>query len=89
MSDDAPVNAPFTWPKSSDSSRFSGRAAQLTATNAFFFRTLLAWIAFAITSLPDPLGPPMSTVWSVGATRRTISHSFRMCGLSAMMFSKP
>ncbi len=29
----APVKAPFTWPKSSDSARVSGRAAQFTATN--------------------------------------------------------
>ena len=29
----APVKAPFSWPNSSDSSRFSGIAAQLTATN--------------------------------------------------------
>ena len=29
----APVNAPFTWPNSSLSSRFSGIAPQLTATN--------------------------------------------------------
>src|SRR5258706_123885 len=29
----APVNAPFSWPKSSDSSRFSGIAAQLTEMN--------------------------------------------------------
>jgi hypothetical protein len=26
----APVKAPFSWPNSSDSSRFSGMAAQLT-----------------------------------------------------------
>src|SRR5512133_3623396 len=29
----APVNAPFTWPKSSDSSSASGMAPQFTATN--------------------------------------------------------
>ena len=29
----APVKAPFSWPNSSDSSRLSGMAAQLTATN--------------------------------------------------------
>jgi hypothetical protein len=30
----APVKAPFSWPKSSDSSRLSGRAAQLSLTKA-------------------------------------------------------
>ena len=29
----APVKAPLTWPKSSDSIRFSGTAPQLTETN--------------------------------------------------------
>jgi hypothetical protein len=29
----APVNAPFSWPNSSDSSRFSGSAAQLSLTS--------------------------------------------------------
>ena len=37
----APVNAPFSWPNSSDSSSFSGSAAQLTGTNACVARGLL------------------------------------------------
>ena len=36
----APVNDPFSWPNNSDSSRFSGIAAQFTETNAFFARGL-------------------------------------------------
>ena len=53
----APVNAPFTWPNSSDSSRFSGIAPQLTATNGLSRRWLLSWIARATSSLPVPLSP--------------------------------
>ena len=34
----APVKAPFSWPNSSDSSRFSGIAAQLTAMNGLSAR---------------------------------------------------
>ncbi len=34
----APVKAPFSWPNSSDSSRFSGIAAQLTVMNGFLAR---------------------------------------------------
>ena len=34
----APVNEPFSWPNSSDSSRFSGIAAQLTQMNGFLAR---------------------------------------------------
>ena len=34
----APVKAPRAWPKSSDSTRFTGMAAQLTATKGFLAR---------------------------------------------------
>ena len=34
----APVKAPFSWPNSSDSRRFSGIAAQLTVMNGFLAR---------------------------------------------------
>jgi len=37
----APVNAPFSWPNNSDSSRFSGIAAQFTDTKGFSLRALL------------------------------------------------
>ena len=40
LSADAPVNAPRTWPNSSDSSRLSGIAAQLIATNGAAARGL-------------------------------------------------
>src|SRR5471032_2861575 len=51
------VNAPFSWPNSSDSSRFSCSAAQFTFTNARFARSELWWIAPAINSLPVPVSP--------------------------------
>ena len=34
----APVKEPFSWPNNSDSSRFSGMAAQLTVMNGFLAR---------------------------------------------------
>jgi hypothetical protein len=37
----APVNAPFTWPNSSLSIRFSGSAAQWAFTNGLSARSLL------------------------------------------------
>src|SRR5471032_2194963 len=41
----APVNAPFSWPNRIDSTRLSGIAPQLTATNGFEARSPLPWIA--------------------------------------------
>jgi hypothetical protein len=35
----APVNAPFSWPNSVDSTRFSGMAPQLTAMKGFARRS--------------------------------------------------
>ena len=57
LSATAPVKAPFTWPKSSLSSRSAGMAAQLTATQGFSLRGEWEWIARATTSLPVPLSP--------------------------------
>ncbi len=57
----APVNAPFEWPKSSDSARFSGIAAQLTATKGPLERLLILWMRRASTSLPEPVSPKMRT----------------------------
>ena len=45
MSPTAPVKAPFTWPKSSLSSRVSGMAPQLTATKGLSRRGLVEWMA--------------------------------------------
>ena len=74
----APVNAPFSWPNSSDSRRFSGMAAQLTLMQGAPDRLLRAWRASVTTSLPAPDSPVISTVESSGATRRTMSTTARM-----------
>ncbi len=58
----APVKAPRSWPKSSDSSSASGSAPQLMETNFFSLRMEPKWIALAMTSLPVPLSPVTSTV---------------------------
>ena len=65
----APVNAPRSWPNISDSSSSGGIAPQLTAMNGWFARRLCAWMKRAISSLPVPLSPMISTVESVVATR--------------------
>jgi hypothetical protein len=53
----APVNAPRTWPKSSDSINSSGMAAQLTSTKGAPERRDWAWMAWATSSLPVPDSP--------------------------------
>ena len=74
----APVNAPRSWPKSSDSRSGSGSAAQFTATNGPRLRADARWMNRATTSLPVPDSPVKSTVVSVGATcvaaRSTFFH---------------
>ena len=62
----APVNEPFSCPKSSLSSRVSASAAQCTATNGLSARGLSAWMARASSPLPVPLSPVMSTVALAG-----------------------
>ena len=57
----APVNAPFSWPNRIDSTRLSGIAPQLTATNGFDLRSPLPWMARANNSLPTPDSPSTST----------------------------
>ncbi len=50
----APVNDPFSWPKSSDSSRPSDMAAQFILMKDLSLRGELKWMAPAIISLPVP-----------------------------------
>ena len=83
----ASVNAPFTCPNSSLSSRLSGIAAQLMATNGPSLRGLRWWMALATSSLPVPLSPVMSTVVSVSATRATRSYIFFIALLVPRMSS--
>ena len=66
----APVNAPRTWPKSSDSSSVSGRAPQFWATNCRSRRLPLSWMSRANSSLPVPVSPSSSTVVPASSTLR-------------------
>ena len=77
----APVNEPFSCPKSSDSSSVSASAAQETATNGRSPRSPEKWMARATSSLPVPLSPWMSTVERWLATSRTRSKISAMRGL--------
>ncbi len=87
----APVKAPFSWPKNSLSSSPVGMAAQLTLTIVRSRRALKEWMARAISSLPVPVSPQMSTTESVGATVSTCSstrRSARLCPtISAKLYS--
>src|SRR5439155_665834 len=65
----APVNAPFSCPNNSLSSRFSGIAAQLTATNGPDALAPFKWMARAMTSFPVPDSPWTRTVALLCATR--------------------
>jgi hypothetical protein len=78
----APVNAPRSWPNSSLSINSGGIAAQLTLTNGPFETALLRWIARAISSLPVPLSPVISTRLRVGAT-------FAICRLRSSITGVP
>ncbi len=66
------MKAPFTWPNSSDSSRFSLSAAHETRTNGPAARALIRWIASAASSFPAPLSPRITTVASERATSSII-----------------
>ena len=85
----APVNAPFSWPKSSLSTRPAEIAPQLTVTIGRSLRALRLWIARAISSLPVPVSPVMSTVVSVGATCSTCRSTRCSTGLRPTISSKP
>ena len=83
----APVNAPFSWPNSSDSSRFSCSAAQFTLTKLRDVRSELWWIAPAISSLPVPVSPRISTVVLLFATFLTMSSTLCSAALEPTMRS--
>ena len=76
------VNAPFSWPKSSDSIRLSENVAQLSGMNGEAQRRLCCQSVFATSSLPVPLSPWISTGESVGATLRISARISRSCRLS-------
>ena len=77
----ASVNAPLTWPKSSDSSSVSGMAAQLTLMNGMSRCALRLCTARATSSLPVPVSPVINTVLRVADTssmRRITSAMARL-----------
>ena len=76
----APVNAPFSCPKSSLSISVSGIAPQFSATNGSSARSLSSCRARAATSLPVPLSPVIRTVICVPAARRRRSETRAMAG---------
>jgi hypothetical protein len=63
----APVNAPLTCPNISLSISSLGMAAQLSSMKGRSRRGERAWMAPAMSSLPVPLSPAMSTRHFVGA----------------------
>ena len=71
----APVKAPRTCPKSSDSISSFGMAAQFTPTNGPFFRLELKWMVFASSVLPVPLSPVRRTVARDSASRLMVEKS--------------
>ncbi len=63
------MNAPFTWPNSSDSNRVSLVAPRSTETIGCPLRRDRRWISRATISLPVPFSPRIRTLASVGAAR--------------------
>ncbi len=78
----APVKEPFSWPNRMLSTRFSGIAPQLTVTKGLDLRPLSPWMARAISSLPTPDSPSIST-GMVELAARWPSSSTRCHGLAA------
>ncbi len=76
----APVNAPRSWPKNSDSRRFSGMAPQLIGINGPFLRKLASWMARATSSLPVPLSPVIKIGTSETATFRIVAKTACISG---------
>ncbi|MCY1536389.1 hypothetical protein D9M68_718460 [compost metagenome] len=72
----ASVKAPFSWPNSSDSSRCDGIAAQLNSTKGPLLRLPSKCSARAISSLPVPVSPSISTAGS-SASAMWLSASSR------------
>src|SRR6185503_7144815 len=77
----APVKAPRSCPKSSDSISVSEKSAQLTATKGRCLRRLDWWMSVAVTSLPVPLSPVTSTVLSLFPMTRRNSNTARIRAL--------
>ena len=78
----APVNEPRSCPNSSDSSSVSDNAAHDTFTKGLPLRGEFSCKACAISSLPVPDSPRMSTVALVTAACRTTSSTDCSSGAS-------
>ena len=76
----APVNAPFSCPKSSDSINSAGTAAQFNVMKGCPCRGDFSWMARATNSLPVPVSPRMQTRVSLAATRSICSNNFFIAG---------
>ena len=85
----APVNDPFSCPKSSDSISSCGIAAQFTSTRSLCTRSLCLCISPATNSLPVPFSPVMRIRASVFATLDIVSRMFLIASLSPRIFSGP
>ena len=81
----APVNEPFSWPKSSLSSRVSVRAAQLMATNGLGGARAEAVDGAGDQFLAGAVSPRIRTTVSSGARRATMPSSLWMAMLSPAM----
>ena len=84
----APVNAPFSCPKSSLSIRLGGSAAQFTRTSTRDRRRLRSCTARANSSLPVPVSPSSRTAQLSGATWASRSRASRITALSPTISSK-
>ena len=74
------VNAPGSWPNSSDSASSLVRAAQLMVKNGPSARAELLWIQPAMKSLPEPLSPSRSTRLFCLAALEARLNSLRVAG---------
>ena len=87
LSPTAPVNEPFSCPKSSLSMVPSGMEPQFMAKYLSLRLGLLSWITRGMISFPTPLSPTISTLRSVGATCRATSRAwFRASQLPTMLY---
>ncbi len=81
----APVKAPASWPNNSDSSRLSGRLAQSSLINACDQRGDRKCKRSAISSLPVPRSPAISTGRFRAASREVCSSTPRKPGEEPMI----
>ena len=74
------MKAPFSWPNSSLSMRFSGIDPQSSTTKGSLRRGDSSWSALATSSFPVPVSPVTTTETSMGATFLRSEKISRMRG---------